>query len=206
MTWLTGPSVSPWPCVNTSRSLIQLRLGSAAGVELPGRQHHLPAPSIDVVAVVVDRHEVVIRANLLNLPEGLEQRLVIPEPHVVQRLAIALDVGARQLRVAGDLELFDPIQRKPLPRRRDVVDDVRRFAHLLVGRDDEALQGGRVEPAADEHDGVERHGAHERPSGTIEDVDQRQHGADGARGRERQRRGHPRVDVGVAGALNDAGR
>ena len=31
VTSLTGPSVRPWPCVNTSRSLIQVRLGSAAG-------------------------------------------------------------------------------------------------------------------------------------------------------------------------------
>ena len=31
VTWLTGPRVRPWPWVNVSRSLTQVRLGSAAG-------------------------------------------------------------------------------------------------------------------------------------------------------------------------------
>ena len=53
------------------------------GVELPGREQDLAVLPVDPVAVVVHRDEVVVGADLLELPEGLQQRLPVPEPHVL---------------------------------------------------------------------------------------------------------------------------
>ena len=107
-------------------------VGQRRRVQLARRQHHLPVLAVDLVAIVVDRHEVVVGADLLDLAERLEQRLVIPQPHVVERFAVGLDVGARQRRLAGQLALLDAIERERRARRLDVVLDVRRFADLLV--------------------------------------------------------------------------
>ena len=77
----------------------------ALGVQLAGREHHLPQLAIDRVAIVVDRLEVVVRAQLLDLAERFEQRLMIPQPHVLDRVGVAIDVLARQLGVAGELRV-----------------------------------------------------------------------------------------------------
>ncbi len=145
VTWFTGPSVSPCPCVKVRRSLTQVRLGRAAGIQLAGREHHLPELAVDDVAVVVHRREVVVGADLLDLPERLEQRLVIPETHVVERVAVVGDVVGGQLGVAGERPLLNRIEREGVPRGVDVVLDERGFADLFVGGDDEALDGARVE-------------------------------------------------------------
>ncbi len=121
----------------------------ARRVQLARRQHHLTELAVDDVAIVVDRHEVVVGADLLDLSERLEQRLVIPEPDVLERGRIVRDVVARQQRIAGQRTLLDVLEAERTPRRRDVVLDERRLAHLLVGRDDETLQDGAVDLAAD---------------------------------------------------------
>ncbi len=36
VTWFTGPSVSPIPCVKVSRSLMNVRVGSEAAFSSPG--------------------------------------------------------------------------------------------------------------------------------------------------------------------------
>ena len=107
------------------------------------------------IAIVVDRHEVVVGADLLDLSERLEQRLVIPEPDVLERRGVVRDVVARQQRIARQRPFLDGFEREGSPRRRDVVLDERRLAHLLVGRDDEALEHRAVDLAADRDDDVE---------------------------------------------------
>ena len=82
-------------------------VGQRRGIELARREHHLAQLAVDLVAVVVHRREVVVGADLLDLAERLEQRLVIPQPHVVERRAVLVDVGARQLGVAGERALLD---------------------------------------------------------------------------------------------------
>ena len=70
------------------------RVGSDVGVHLARREHHLAQLAADAIAVVVDREEVVVRADRLDLAERLEQRLAIPQPHVVDRRAIRGDASA----------------------------------------------------------------------------------------------------------------
>ena len=67
------------------------------GVQLARRQHHLAQLAADAIAVVVDRDEIVVRADRLDLPERLQQRLAIPEPHVVDRGAVGGDRRRREL-------------------------------------------------------------------------------------------------------------
>ena len=71
------------PCVKVSRSLMNVRVGSDAGVQLARREQHLAVLPVDHVAVVVHGDEVVVGADLLQLPEGLQQRIAIPQPDVV---------------------------------------------------------------------------------------------------------------------------
>ncbi|MEZ5285227.1 MAG: hypothetical protein R2712_10545 [Vicinamibacterales bacterium] len=111
--------------LKTRRSLIRA-VGERRGIQLAGRQHHLPHLAVDVVPVVVDRDEVVVGPDLLDLSEGLEQRLMIPEPHVLQRLLVAGDVVARQLGVARQLALLHGVEPEGVAGGGDVVFDVRR--------------------------------------------------------------------------------
>ena len=132
----------PYPCVNVSRSLIQVRLG-----RLARREHHLPVLPVDHVAIVVDRDEVVVGPDFLELAERLQQRLVVPQPHVVDSLAIGRDALTRQLRVARQLPLDHIVHAERLPRRSDVVDDERLLLDLFVRRDDEPLQEAGIHTA-----------------------------------------------------------
>ena len=111
----------------------------AFGIQLARREHHLTQLAVDRVAIVVDRREVVIGAQLLDLAEGLEQRLVIPQAHVLDRVGVAVDVFARQLRVTGEIARPHGGEIERLPCGGDVVRHVRRFGRLLVRRDDKAL-------------------------------------------------------------------
>jgi hypothetical protein len=141
--------------VNTSRSLTQVR-SAGRGIQLARRQHDLPVLAVDLIAIVVDRDEVVVGADLLDLSERLEQRLVIPEAHVIERGAVVLDVLLRERRFALQLALFDAIERVGLARRGDVVFHERRFVDLLVRRHREALQQARVPFAAEQHQRIQR--------------------------------------------------
>ena len=62
--------------------------------------------------------------------------MVIPQAHVLQRRGVAIDVGARQPGFAGDLPLFDAVERKCPARGLDVVLNIRGFPRLLVRTDD----------------------------------------------------------------------
>ena len=180
-------------------------VGQRRRIQLARRQHHLAQLAVDLVAVVVHRGEVVVGADLLDLAEGLEQRLVIPQPDVVEGGAVAVDVGAGQLGIAGQRPLHDAIEREGAPRRLDVVLDVRRLAYLLVRGDDEALQRAGVELAAERDHAVERHGRDRRRLSPGERVDDGQAGADQPCAHLGQRERQPGVDVGVAGTADDPG-
>jgi len=78
----TGPTVSPKPCVKVRRSLIQLRFGRLAANN-SGGEHDLLHLAVDAIAVVVHGLELVVGPNLLNLPKGIEQRLLIPQANVL---------------------------------------------------------------------------------------------------------------------------
>ena len=123
--------------------------GKAGGVQLPRREHDLPVLPVDRVPIVVHAGEVVVGADLLELAERVEQRPLVPQRDVLDRRGIALEVGARQPRIAGQPPLLDPIQRERVARGLDVVHDERRLAHLLVRRDDEPLDDRRIPAPAE---------------------------------------------------------
>ncbi len=178
----------------------------AVGVQLAGRQHYLAKLPVDLIAIVVDRHEVVVRPDLLDLPERVEQWLVIPEPHVAQRARVAVDIGPREEGVAGELPPFDTVQPERPPRRGDVVDDVRRLAHELVWSDREALNGRRGQLAAQRHHEIGNRGKNQGPRPSRETVQDGQHRSQRADGGQHVEGRDPDVDVRVRRAVDDARR
>ena len=129
---------------------------------------------------------------------------MIPQAHVVERLPVRVDVGAREFGIARELTLLDGVERERAARGVDVVLDERRFAHLFVGRHDEALNRAGVNLSGQGHDRVE---ANRRNRGGRAFGEGVGHGADRAQergGHFGQRKRQPRVHVGVAGAADDA--
>ena len=173
----------------------------ALGIQLARGEHHLPELAVDRVAIVVDRLEVVIGAQLLDLAEGLEQRLVIPQAHVLDGVGVAIDVVARQLGVAGEVARAHGRQVERLPRGGDVVRHVRRLGRLLVGRDDEALNRGRVQRSADRCEEVQPDGERHRPQRGRKRVLRGEGRAQHCHDHQHARRGYARHDVGVGRAM-----
>ena len=130
---------------------------------------------------------------------------MIPQPHVVERGPVLVDVGLGQLGVTREGPLLNRVERERFPRGVDVVLDERRFAHLFVGRHDEALDGARVELPGQCRQGIDAHGADGVGGAAAHGPRRREAGAHEGRRGFRQREGHPGVDVGVAGAADDAG-
>ena len=176
------------------------------GVQLARRQHDLPVLAVDHVAVVVDGDEVVVGPDLLDLAERVLERLVIPERHVAQGDRVGVEVLAGQRGIARQLALLDPLEGEGVARRRDVVDDERRFTRLLVRRDHEPLQAGRVDGAADRDEQAQAERRHERPEPRLHHLIGGERDAE--RGGDDQHPGgrHPRMDVDVGGAGDQARR
>jgi hypothetical protein len=181
-------------------------VGQRRGIELAGGQHHLPVLAVDLVAIVVDRDEVIVGADLLDLPECLEQWLVIPQPHVLERAAVVLDVLPGEGGLAAQLALLDLVECVGLARRGDVVFHERRFADLLVGRHDETLQHARIAFAAEEDDGIERGSRDDVPVRSAKRGRDRKACGNDRRGHQRERCRQARMRVGIIGALDDSRR
>ena len=150
VTWLTGLRVSPIPWVNVRCSLMKVRVGSEADVELPGREQDLAVLPVDPVAVVVHRDEVVVGADLLELPEGLEQRLPVPQPHVLDGGRVGPDVGQGEAGLAGQLADLHAVEPPRLAGGGDVVPEVGRLAGQLGRRHHELLHDRREEAAPED--------------------------------------------------------
>ncbi len=93
--------------MNVSRWLIHVRARQRLGVQLARGQHDLAVLAVDQIAVVVDRVEIVVRADFLDLAERVEQRQIVPQRHVVERGRVARDVRRRQRCITRDAALFD---------------------------------------------------------------------------------------------------
>jgi len=178
----------------------------ALGVQLAGRQHDLAVLAVDEVPVVVHRDEVVVRPDLLQLPECVQQGLVVPERHVPEGGAIVVDGGACEDGVAGELALLHLVERERGPRGRDVVGDERSFLHLLVGRDHEALHDGGVERSTQPHREIEAERSREQPVAPHEGRGGGEERAHDRRRYERAKRGNPGVDIDVRSSLEDPRR
>ena len=107
--------------------------GQAFGGELPGRQAHLPVLAVDPIAVVVHVHEIVVGADDLELPVGLEQRLVVPQPNVLRGLFVLLQRLGGQVLQGRELLLFHPVDPVGHAGVLDRVFDVGALLADLVG-------------------------------------------------------------------------
>ena len=119
----------------------------ALTVELTQRQHHLAVLAVDGVAVVVNVHKIVVGPDLLDLGEGLQQRLMIPQADVFNGAGIGRDVGRRQRAFTRQFPLLHPIERVRLARGLDVVPDEGFLLGLFVRRHDKPLHKPRVDTA-----------------------------------------------------------
>ena len=192
--------------MNVSRSLIQVRLGRLS--ELSSRAESMIcrySPSI-LVAIVVDGHEVVVRADLLELSEGVQKRLVVPKRHVSERGAVEVDLGSSEESVAFELTLFHLVERERRARRGDVVGDEGRLADLLVRRDHEPLHDRGVERSSYPDGEIESERRGHQPKAAQERLRGGEKGAQDRYGDERSQRRNPSVRVDVRGALENTGR
>ena len=112
--------------------------------QFPRRQHHLPVVAVDLVAVGVHVHELVVGADLLELRVGGKQRLVVPQPDVLDGAVVLLQVFRRQHFVHREFLGLHPVEAVGMPGRAYVAFDVGRLRHQLVGNHVELLQKRRI--------------------------------------------------------------
>ena len=174
--------------------------------QLAGREQHLSLVVADVIPVDVDVLECVVAADLLQLPEGLLERLPIPETDVVDRVPVRLD----RRHVEGGAGLvgthLDRSQAEGLPCERDVAPEIGLLERQLVRQHDEALHRDRQHHQDQEHGGDEADGQH----GQAPCLAGSDHGIGENHDGDREQGGGPEcpargVDGGVPGAENCAG-
>src|SRR2546430_13074283 len=90
------------------------------------------------------RDEVVVGADLLQLPERLEERVAVPQSDVVDGRPVGPDVPLGEPGLAGEVARDDAVQPPGPPRRRYVIGELRRLLHQLVRRHDQSLEIGRA--------------------------------------------------------------
>ncbi len=113
-------------------------LGKLVHVQFARGEHHLAHGAVDLVAVDIDAGKIVVGANLLNLAQGIFERLHVPQPNVLKRGLVVGRIGCAYGRLRGKLALREAVQSVCLPGHLDVVDDIRLLAHQFVGLYDEA--------------------------------------------------------------------
>ena len=123
---------------------MKVRVGSDAGLSSRAETCTCRYLPVDPVAVVVHGDEIVVRADLLQLAECLQQRVAIPEPHVVDRRRVGTDVCQGQVRFAVEVARLHAVEPPRAARGGDVVLEIRRLAGQLVGRHDEFLYDQRA--------------------------------------------------------------
>ena len=133
--------------------------GQIAG-QLAGREQHLPLAIAHPVPVDVDVLERIVGADLLQLPEGLLERLPIPKTNVVDRVPVRLD----RSHVEGGTGLvsahLDRSQAEGLPCELDVAPEIGLLERQLVRQHNEALHRDRQHDQDQEHGGDEAAGQH----------------------------------------------
>jgi hypothetical protein len=148
--------------------------------------------------------QVVIGANLLKLSERVEERLIVPERHVLDRRLVSLEIRPRESCFARQRTVGHAIQRERLARRTNVIDIIGGFANLLVGRHDEALDDRGIETAPHRDDEVEAHREQNRPEPRGERLVRGEDSADERDKGQQTVRRHARVYVDVGSPEHDA--
>ncbi len=158
-------------------------------LDLPGGDHHLAFLAIDLVAVDIDVRELVVGPEDLELVIGRQERPRVPEPDVVYRAGVVVDLVPRQRVVDLELLLVHAVERERLVGELDLVFDILPFLVELVRLHDEVLVGeaGEVpeQQEADEQGDRDIDGPGVRPP----DVRQHDHPAERRRDREQAQQG-----------------
>ena len=178
--------------------------GQLVHVQFAGGEHHLAQVAVDGIAVDVDLVEGVVEADFLELPVGAQQRAVVPQADVGERVAVGGDVVRRDRAGCGVFLFLDFVQPVSVACVADVIFDVGFFDDEFVGFDGELLHRRRVRWADSRQRQPGDTGDDQESPAADEDVEQQDGGSgeedDGFDDVER----HPRVDVGVARAEDDA--
>ena len=129
------------------------RAETSTSWRLAGRARLVRGPvevELQLVPVDVDVVEVVVRPQALELLVRLLHHERVPQPHVVEGVAVG-DELARGQRLGRRERPADHVgQTERLPGRVDVALDVGRLEGDLVRRHDEVLDERRVDPADDD--------------------------------------------------------
>ncbi len=178
--------------------------GELVDVELALGEHDLAGGAVDAVAVDVDVGEVVVGADLLDLAEGVLERVPVPEADVLERGLVVLGVGGVDGGFGGELVLREAVEAVGGARGFDVVRDVRLFADELVGLDDEGGDVPADEAEDDPADGGGSDGGGDPSAGASADaVDGEHDGAGDEREGEDQQAVDGDVRVGVVDAVEE---
>ena len=131
---------------------------------------------------------------------------MVPQPDVVDRLRVVLDVRHGQRGVTRQLSLLDLVEVKRRPRGRDVVNDVGPFLYLLIRRHDQLLQQRRDTATTDQDEQVRGHRRPDRPErGRQGCIGGGQCAGSGDDGQDQQGRKSDDV-VGIRHPMDDASR
>ncbi len=92
--------------------------------QLPGGQHDLSILVIDEITIHVHIVKIVIEPYGLNLPVGLKQRTLVPDPDILNRYIMLLDVFHTEFITNRKIDFFYPIQIIGLTGIINIVGDV----------------------------------------------------------------------------------
>jgi len=124
----------------------------------------LPVFAIDRISVVVDRDEIVVGADFLELAEGLHEERAFPQSDVVHGGGVCLDVSHREPHFSGEIVRLHVVEPPRLARRVNVVAQVGGFARQLVRGDDQLLvRAGNHTAGQHAYDGVKNCRRHRGP-------------------------------------------
>ena len=174
-------------------------------VELAGAEHELALLVVDVVAVDVDVGEGVVAPQDLLLPEGRQERPVVPQAQVVDGALLALEDLAGQLLLAGEASHVDGVEVERGSGGVEVAGQVWPLPLELVRLDLHRLHEGRVQPADHDREHQPRAGRQgDQPQGLEPGVQEQQRSRHDGDDGEDHVRGQLRVHVGVQRRLEPA--
>src|SRR5687768_16723844 len=102
----------------------------------------------DNVTIDVDVRKVVVSADRLDLPQCVLERAPVPQPYVVKRFSVVINVDRGSGWLGIKLARLDLIESETASRPFDVVADVGRLALEFIRLNDETLDVGRYQDHA----------------------------------------------------------
>src|SRR5947209_646310 len=157
-------------------------------VDLTRGQHHLPLFARDDIAVHVNVSKIVVGPDSLNLRERVFQGVPIPQPNVVQRGPVGLQIKSFSRSFSVEIALLDAIDAEGAARPGNVLFDIWSLATDFIRLDDEVgYVGGNDDAPNNVND--QRNGDHdnkETDATNCQGINQTDNRADDERNRDPQ--------------------